>query len=63
MKLNLRLMKRLLEKENTVIGFVALAVFLGLLIVSMSLDKIANHMREANHLKRAELLAAGVKLD
>jgi hypothetical protein len=46
-----------------VIAFLATAVFLGLVFVSMSLDKIANHMREANNLKRAELLAAGVKLD
>jgi len=29
----------------------------------MSLGKIENHMRDANHLKRAELLAAGVKLN
>lgn len=37
-------------------------VFLGLLIVSMSLDKIANQMSEANYLKRAEIKASGVPL-
>lgn len=45
------------------IMFLATAVFLGLTFVSMSLDKIANQMREANHLKRAELIAIGAKLD
>lgn len=43
------------------IVFLGPQCFLGLKFVSMSLDKIANHMREANELKPAELAAKGVK--
>jgi hypothetical protein len=41
----------------------AFAVILGLIIVAFAIDGVARQMREAKHLKCAELMAQGVKLD
>ena len=50
-------------KGIKMVAYAGMACFLGLVFVSMSLDKIARAMSDANYLKRKELESSGVKLD